>query len=135
MSSDSAVIAAIQQAVQLKSKYHVRVINLSLGRPIRESCSIDPLCQAVEAAWKNGIVVVVAAGDLGRNGYATVLAPGNSPHAITVGCMKTEDTYPRSDDQIAAIARRVPPISISRGSRIWWLRATWLCPCWRPDRH
>jgi len=31
MSSDSAVIAAIQQAVQLKNKYNVRVINLSLG--------------------------------------------------------------------------------------------------------
>src|SRR2546430_13104647 len=36
-STDSAVIAAIQQAVQLKSKYNVRVINLSLGRPIYES--------------------------------------------------------------------------------------------------
>ena len=33
-STDSAVIAAIQQAVQLKNKYNVRVINLSLGRPI-----------------------------------------------------------------------------------------------------
>jgi serine protease AprX len=30
-STDSAVIAAIQQAVQLKSKYNVRVINLSLA--------------------------------------------------------------------------------------------------------
>ena len=50
-STDSAVIAAIQQAVQLKSKYNVRVINLSLGRPIYESCNRDPLCRAVEAAW------------------------------------------------------------------------------------
>jgi serine protease AprX len=52
--SDSLVIAAIQQAVQLKSTYNVRVINLSLGRPIYESCAMDPLCQAVEAAWKPG---------------------------------------------------------------------------------
>ena len=91
-SSDSVVIAAIQQAVQLKSKYNIRIINLSLGRPIYESCTRDPLCQAVEAAWKNGIVVVTAAGNLGRNGYGTVLSPGNSPHAITVGAMKTEGT-------------------------------------------
>ncbi len=91
--SDSQVIAAIQEAVQLKSKYNVRVINLSLGRPIYESCAIDPLCQAVEAAWANGIVVVTAAGNLGRNGYATVTSPGNSPHAITVGCMNTMKTY------------------------------------------
>ena len=85
VSNDSVVIAAIQEAVSLKSKYNVRVINLSLGRPIYESCTRDPLCQAVEAAWKNGIVVVVAAGNLGRNGYSTVLSPGNNPHVITVG--------------------------------------------------
>ena len=107
-STDSEVIAAIQQAVQLKSKYNVRVINLSLGRPIYESCNLDPLCQAVEAAWRNGIVVVTAAGNLGRNGYATVTAPGNSPHAITVGCMKTLETYPRSDDQIASYSSKGP---------------------------
>src|SRR5258708_4462246 len=53
-SSDSVVIAAIQQAVQLKSQYNVRIINLSLGRPITEKCDRDPLCQAVESAWKNG---------------------------------------------------------------------------------
>ncbi len=78
-STDSEVIAAIQQAVQLKSKYNVRVINLSLGRPIYESCNRDPLCQAVEAAWRNGIVVVIAAGNLGRNGYATVHLSGQQP--------------------------------------------------------
>src|SRR5215469_12973996 len=35
--SDSSVIAAIDQAIQLKSQYNVKVINLSLGRPIYES--------------------------------------------------------------------------------------------------
>ncbi len=32
--TDSAVIAAIGEAIALKSKYNIRVINLSLGRPI-----------------------------------------------------------------------------------------------------
>ena len=108
MSSDSAIISAIQQAIKLKSQYNVRVINLSLGRPIYESCNRDPLCRAVEAAWNNGIVVVTAAGNLGRNGYATVLSPGNSPHAITVGCMKTFETYPRGDDLIASYSSKGP---------------------------
>ena len=107
-STDSVVIAAIQKAVQLKKKYNIRVINLSLGRPIYESCTKDPLCQAVEAAWANGIVVVTAAGNLGRNGYATVLAPGNSPHAITVGAMKTEETMSTSDDLIASYSSKGP---------------------------
>jgi serine protease AprX len=49
-SSESTVISAIQTAIQLKSKYNIRVINLSLGRPPFESYTLDPLCQAVEAA-------------------------------------------------------------------------------------
>ncbi|HEY6988229.1 MAG TPA: S8 family serine peptidase, partial [Bryobacteraceae bacterium] len=59
--SDSAVIAAIDEAIQLRDQYNIRVINLSLGRPVFESYQDDPLCQAVEAAWRAGIVVVVAA--------------------------------------------------------------------------
>src|SRR5207247_1473527 len=108
VSNDSVVISAIQQAVQLKSKYNVRVINLSLGRPIYESCALDPLCEATEAAWKNGIVVVVAAGNLGRNGYATVLSPGNAPHVITVGAMKSMGTYANTDDLIASYSSKGP---------------------------
>jgi serine protease AprX len=53
-------------------------------------------------------VVVVAAGNLGRNGYSTVLSPGNSPHAITVGAMKTVDTYARGDDLIASYSSKGP---------------------------
>jgi len=93
--SDSTVIAAIQQAIALKSTYNIRVINLSLGRGISVGYPQDPLCQAVESAWKNGIVVVAAAGNFGRisvngsNGYGTVAAPGNDPLVLTVGAMKS----------------------------------------------
>src|SRR6266446_2182322 len=55
--TDSSVIAAIQTAISLKSTYNIRVINLSLGRQVYESYTLDPLCQAVEAAWNAGIVV------------------------------------------------------------------------------
>jgi serine protease AprX len=93
--TDSTVIAAIQQAIALKNAYNIRIINLSLGRGIPASYTQDPLCQAVEAAWKNGIVVVVAAGNLGRlsvygsNGFGTITAPGNDPFVITVGATKS----------------------------------------------
>jgi serine protease AprX len=93
--TDSQVIAAIQQAIQLQSQYNIRVINLSLGRPVFESYTLDPLCQAVEQAWNAGIVVVVAAGNTGRDnshgtaGFATIDAPGNDPAVITVGASRT----------------------------------------------
>src|SRR5207342_982645 len=88
--TDSAVIAAIGQAISLKNQYNIRVINLSLGRPVFESYTKDPLCQAVEKAWAAGIVVVAAAGNSGRDdslgtqGYGTISAPGNDPYVITV---------------------------------------------------
>ena len=97
--SDSQVINAINQAISLKSKYNIRVINLSLGRPVKESYKTDPLCQAVEAAWKAGIVVVVAAGNDGRNnsigtnGYATIMSPANDPYVITVGAMNDNNEH------------------------------------------
>ncbi len=112
--NDSAVIAAIDQAIALQSTYNIRVMNLSLGRPVYESYTLDPLCQAVEAAWQSGIVVVVAAGNDGRdnsfgnNGYGTITAPGNDPYVITVGAMKTEGTATKADDAIASYSSKGP---------------------------
>ncbi|MBZ5655871.1 MAG: S8 family peptidase [Acidobacteriia bacterium] len=112
--TDSSVIAAIDTAIQLKSRYNIRVINLSLGRPVYESYTLDPLCQAVEAAYRAGIVVVVAAGNEGRdnsagtNGYSTITSPGNDPYAITVGAMKSMGTPTRADDQIATYSSKGP---------------------------
>src|ERR1700722_6987821 len=112
--SDSNVIAAIQQAIALKNSYNIRIINLSLGRGIPVSYTQDPLCQAVEAAWKAGIVVVVAAGNYGRvsvngsNGFGTVTAPGNDPFVLTVGASKSNgSTYP-SAETIASYSSKGP---------------------------
>jgi len=112
--TDSNVIAALQQAIKLKSKYNIRVINLSLGRGVFLPYAQDPLDQAVEAAWKAGIVVVAAAGNYGRvsvngsNGYGTIAAPGNDPFVLTVGAMKTEETLTRTDDLIASYSSKGP---------------------------
>jgi serine protease AprX len=112
--TDSLVISAIQKAISLKSTYNIRVINLSLGRQVYESYTLDPLCQAVESAWRAGIVVVAAAGNQGRNnwmesnGYGTIAAPGNDPYVITVGAMKTNGTYSVTDDTIATYSSKGP---------------------------
>ena len=114
LTTDSMLIAAIDQAISLASKYNIRVINLSVGRPVFESAANDPLDQAVEAAWHAGITVVVAAGNDGRNnygnnnGYGTITAPGNDPLVITVGAMKTEGTASRTDDRIASYSSKGP---------------------------
>ena len=112
--TDSSVIAAIEAAISLKNTYNIRVINLSLGRPIWESYTQDPLDQAVEQAWKAGIVVVAAAGNAGRDlnanpeGYGTVEAPGNDPYVITVGAINTMGTPGLGDDIMASYSSKGP---------------------------
>ncbi len=114
--TDSAVIAAIARAIQLKSTYNIRVLNLSVGRPVMESYKTDPLCQAVERAWNAGIVVVVAAGNNGRDnsqgtqGYGTINSPANDPYVITVGAMKTNGTPGKSDDTVASYSSKGPTL-------------------------
>src|SRR5205814_2881981 len=112
--TDSSVIEAIQTAISLKSTYNIRVINLSLGRQVYESYTVDPLCQAVEAAWNAGIVVLAAAGNQGRNdsasteGYGTISAPGNDPYASTAGARKTANTPTLIDDTSAIYSAKGP---------------------------
>src|ERR1043166_9533079 len=85
----------------------IHTINLSLGHPIYESAATEPLVLEVERATSAGLIVVVAAGNIGRNpstgaiGYAGITSPGNAPDAITVGAAKTFDTIGRSDDRVA----------------------------------
>ena len=135
--TDSEVIAAIDKAIALANTYNIGVINLSLGRPVFESYTLDPVCQAVEAAWRAGIVVVVAAGNdgrdqsLGTHGFATIGAPANDPAVITVGAMRTMLTSTRVDDAIASYSSKGPtlldhiakPDLVAPGNRLVSLRA------------
>ena len=117
--TDSEMIAAIDEAISLKSTYNIRVINLSLGRGVFESYTQDPLCQAAEQAWKAGIVVVAAAGNYGRvnaagtNGYETTIAPGNDPYVITVGAMNTQGNPARSQVVPASYSSKGPSLGDS----------------------
>jgi serine protease AprX len=112
--SDSQVISAIQDAVSLKNTYSIRVINLSVGRGIYESYTQDPLCQAVESAWRAGIVVVVAAGNMGEygwptlDGYTTINAPGNDPYVITVGATNTHGTGLQTSQTVTSYSSKGP---------------------------
>lgn len=109
----SDVIAGIDWVIAHKSSYNIRVVNLSLGHPVFESCSLDPLCQEVQKAVNAGIVVVAAAGNYGRTpsgqmALGSIASPGNSPYAITVGAINTWGTPSRSDDTIATFSSRGP---------------------------
>jgi len=108
----SDIIAGIDWVVKNARSYNIRVLNLSLGHPVYESYRTDPLCRAVAAAVRKGIVVVVAGGNDGRvgTGFGTITSPGNAPSAITVGAMDDLDTVPLDDDQLAGYSSKGPSL-------------------------
>jgi serine protease AprX len=110
----SQVIQAIEFATNNRVLLGIHAINLSLGHPIYERASTDPLVRAVERAVDAGLVVVASAGNYGfnrstgRSGYAGITSPGNAPSAITVGALRSASTITRDDDDVAAYSSRGP---------------------------
>jgi subtilisin family serine protease len=109
----SNVIAAIDYAIANRDALNIRVMNLSVAAGVYESYTTDPLTLAARRAVEAGIVVVSAAGNLGRNAagdaqYGGVGAPGNAPWVITVGASSHNGTTDRADDTVAGFSSRGP---------------------------
>ena len=109
----SNVIAAIDYAIANKDRFHLRVLNLSVAAGVYESYNTDPLTLAARRAVEAGLVVVSAAGNLGRGPggqaqYGGIGAPGNAPWVLTVGASNHKGTANRSDDTVAAFSSRGP---------------------------
>jgi subtilisin family serine protease len=89
--SYETVIKGIQFAVQMRERYDIRVLNLSLSAAATMPYFVDPLSRAVERAWSRGITVLVAAGNDGPTAES-ITAPGNNPYVITVGAVDENRT-------------------------------------------
>ena len=76
------VIQALKWIEENMNRYHIRVVNISVGTTQREGH--EDLIEAVEEAWDKGLVVVAAAGNMGP-GRGSITAPGSSRKIITVG--------------------------------------------------
>lgn len=104
----SQVIAAIDWVVQHKNDngLNIRVLNIAFGTDSTLAWWHDPLVQAAEVAWRNGIFVVVSAGNDGEGpkytGSLTNLA--KSPNLMSVGATDTVGTVDRVDDTIPAFS-------------------------------
>lgn len=81
----SNVDAGIDWCISNKATYGIRVISLSLGTS-GSSDGTDSTSTAVNNAYNNGLVAVVAAGNSGPARY-TIGSPGAAANAITVGAM------------------------------------------------
>jgi serine protease AprX len=99
-------IAGVQYAVDHRADYGIRVVNLSLDSTVADSYLSDPLDAAAEEAWRHGLVVVAAAGNLGGAADAVSYAPANDPYVITVGGVDEHGTPTVADDTVASWSSR-----------------------------
>jgi serine protease AprX len=99
----SQVIAGIDWVVQHAHDpgMNVRVLNLSFGTNSAQAYTLDPLAYAAEVAWRNGIVVVVSAGNNGSGGMTD---PATDPFVIAVGASDTKGSNSLSDDVIPSFS-------------------------------
>ena len=99
----SDVIRACDWILANKAKYNIQVANFSLHAASMASIMFDPLDQAVEKLWLNGVVVVAAAGNYGTDPVPSgvLFAPGNDPFVITVGAIDTGNGNGAGDDSVA----------------------------------
>jgi len=109
----SNIIAALGWVAANASTYNIRVVNMSVGAGVSESYWTDPLTLACKALTDRGIVVVAAAGNIGKNAagqlqWGGITAPGNAPWVLTVGASSTMGTLTRADDQMASFSSSGP---------------------------
>jgi serine protease AprX len=120
------VLAAMEWVARNRNAngLNIRVVNLSLGVEDRGGYKNDVLAWAVEQLWREGIVVVAAAGNNGK--YADRLdIPAADPFVIAAGASDTFDTVSPSDDRVAEFSSRSryrSPDVVAPGTRMVSLR-------------
>lgn len=82
----SDVLAGLRWIREQQYNLHIRIINISVGSVSRRNMDENSaLVRGVNEAWDAGLIVVVAAGNMGP-GNGTITTPGISRKVITVGC-------------------------------------------------
>jgi serine protease AprX len=100
----SDVIAGLGWVATNHQKLGIRVVVLSLTETTPSSFLASPLNTVVEQLWRRGVVVIVAAGNLGPGGVS--FAPANDPHVITVGALDPNESLDFADDFEATFSSR-----------------------------
>src|SRR6185437_13017589 len=82
------ILAGLDWVATYARQYNIRIVNMSLGMQAVESYKYDALCRAVRGLVNSGIVVIVAAGNDGKDAqgnkiYGSIHSPGIDPSAFT----------------------------------------------------
>ncbi len=110
-----SVLRGLQVVSASAAELHIRVLNLSLSSGSPLPYQVDPLTQALEGLWHQGITVVTAAGNDGP-APGSVSSPGLDPTLLTAGALDEAGTAARDDDTVADYSSRGPATSDQAGT-------------------
>jgi serine protease AprX len=100
-SSEGDLLRGLQWIYDNRTKYNIRVVNVSVSGSVPISYVDSAIDAGVEQLWRAGVVVVVAAGNRGPEPDAVQYPPANDPFAITVGALDDAGTLTKADDSLA----------------------------------
>ncbi|HWI66198.1 MAG TPA: S8 family peptidase [Symbiobacteriaceae bacterium] len=100
-SSEGDLLRGLQWVYDNRSRYNIRVVNLSISGSVEISYLNSAIDAAVEQLWRSGVVVVVASGNRGGVANAVKFPPSNDPFVITVGALDDNSTVDGTDDSLA----------------------------------
>ena len=106
--SADKILDAMEWVFDNHKKHNIKVVCMSFGsEPLGLN---DPIMSGAEALWREGIVIVAAAGNSGPE-YQTIKSPGVSSQIITVGGFndnRIEKDFQESFFEIADFSSRGP---------------------------
>ncbi len=105
-STEADLIRGLQWVYSNRSKYNIRVVNLSVSGSAPTSFLNSPISAAAEQLWFNGVVVVTSSGNRGPGERMAWYPPANDPWLISVGALDHNDTVTGADDSIAPFSTR-----------------------------
>jgi serine protease AprX len=93
---DEQIGSGLEWVLDNRKKYDIRIVNISAGGDFEQSYLDSSLCQMVERAVREGLIVVCAVGNAGMAPGHPVLPPAGSPSAISVGGLDDQNSLDRA---------------------------------------
>ncbi len=105
------------RALDYTVRNDIDVAVLSLGTEVDNCNGNDAMSRAVNTASRNGVITVVAAGNIGPES-GTVTSPGCAERALTVGSVDKNDNIAQYSSRGPTSDRRMKPDVVAPGSNI-----------------
>lgn len=86
----------LEWVLENRTRYDIRVVNISAGGDFENSYLHDSLSQTVEECVKQGLVIVCAVGNAGHLPHHPVFPPASAPSSIAVGGLDDNNSLNRA---------------------------------------